>query len=161
MYLHHLIDQKMYLYFFTRFLFWWKKVSQQKFQRCFNVSVRLIWRLNVGQSQIKVETTSCMSTLKLATLNVVESTSSISTSVLANNLWLHQSNIVIFNVEFHNVDQHRNKVANMTICNKVKKKVKKVKKYFWLGLKKEIEIEYAKPQTYTTISKSCWLYSWF
>ena len=98
-----------------------------------------------------------MSTLKLATLNIVESTSSISTLILANNLWLHQNNIVIFNAKFHNVDQHRNKVANMTIC----KEVEKSKKIFLIGIKKEIEIEYAKPQAYTTISKSCWLYSWF
>ena len=129
MYLHHLIDQKMHLHFFTRFLFWWKKVSQATFQRCFNV-VGLIWRRNVGQSQIKVETTRCMSTLKLATLNIVESTLSISTLILANNLWLCQNNIVTFNVEFQ-YDIWKKKLKSNT---------------------------YAKPQAYTTISKSCWLY---
>ena len=48
------------------------------FKRCFNVVFRLIWRCNVSQRQINVETTLCTSTLKFATLNNVKSTLSIS-----------------------------------------------------------------------------------
>ena len=46
--------------------------SQQTFQRCFNV-VRLIWRRDVAQRQINLETTLCTSTLEFTTLNSVES----------------------------------------------------------------------------------------
>ena len=43
---------------------------------------RPIWRRDVGQRQINVETTLCKSMLKLTTLNNVESTLSISTLIL-------------------------------------------------------------------------------
>ena len=46
--------------------------TQQTFQRCLNVDVRLIWRRDVGQCQINVETTLCISMLKFTTLNNVE-----------------------------------------------------------------------------------------
>ena len=47
------------------------------FQCCLNVVVRVIWRCDVRQCQIKVETTLCMSTLKFTTFNSVELTLSI------------------------------------------------------------------------------------
>ena len=55
------------------------KVSQQTFQRRFNVVFRLIWRRGVAQSEINVETTLCTSTLKFTTLNNVEITLCVST----------------------------------------------------------------------------------
>ena len=53
-------------------------VSQQTFQRCFNVTPRLIRRRDVGQRQINVKVTLCTSTFEFSTLNNVESTLSIS-----------------------------------------------------------------------------------
>ena len=53
--------------------------TQQTFQRSFNVVFWLMWRRDVGQRQINVETTSCISTLKCATSNNVESSLCIST----------------------------------------------------------------------------------
>ena len=58
--------------------------SQQTFQRCFNVAVRLIWHSNVEQPQINVERM-CMlklTTLKLTSLNNVDSTLSVSKLIL-------------------------------------------------------------------------------
>ena len=57
--------------------FW--KITQQTFQRCFNVVLWLMRRRDVGQRQINVETTLCISTLEFTTLNNVESTLCIST----------------------------------------------------------------------------------
>ena len=51
------------------------------FQHCLNVAVRMIRRRDVGQRQINVETTLCISTLKFTTLNNVRSTLSISTLI--------------------------------------------------------------------------------
>ena len=42
--------------------------TQQTFQRPFKVAFRLIWRRDVAQRQINVETTLCTSTLKFTTL---------------------------------------------------------------------------------------------
>ena len=56
-------------------------VSQQTFQHCFNVVFRLIWRRDVAQRQINIETTLCTSTLEFTTLNNVKSTLSISTLI--------------------------------------------------------------------------------
>ena len=53
-------------------------LSQQTFQRCFNVVFWLMRLRDVGQRQIKVETTLCTSTLKCATSNNIESTLCIS-----------------------------------------------------------------------------------
>ena len=53
--------------------------TQQTFQRRFNVVFRLIWRSDVTQRQINVETTLCMSTLKYTTSNNVQTTLYIST----------------------------------------------------------------------------------
>ena len=47
--------------------------SQQTFQRCFNIVFWLIRRCDVGQGQINVETTLCISTLEFTTSNNVES----------------------------------------------------------------------------------------
>ena len=55
------------------------KTTQQTFQRCFNVVFWLIVRRDVGQRQINVETTLCISTLEFTTSNNVESTLRIST----------------------------------------------------------------------------------
>ena len=57
-------------------------ITQQTFQHCFNVVVKLIWLRDVGRRQTNVETMLCMSTLKFTTLNKVESTFSISTLIL-------------------------------------------------------------------------------
>ena len=54
---------------------------QQTFQRRFNVAFRLIWRRDVTQRQINVETTLCFSTLNWTTLDNVETTLSFSTSI--------------------------------------------------------------------------------
>ena len=56
--------------------------TQETFQRVLNVAVRVIWRCDVAQCQINVETTLCMSKLKSTTLNNVKSTLSISTLIL-------------------------------------------------------------------------------
>ena len=61
--------------------------AQQKLQHRFNVVFRSIWRRNVSQHQINVETTLYTSTMKFKTFNNVESTLSISTlnwAMLAN-----------------------------------------------------------------------------
>ena len=55
--------------------------SQQIFQRCFNVVFWLIQRHDVGQHQINVETTLCISTLEFTTSNNVESKLCISTLI--------------------------------------------------------------------------------
>ena len=51
---------------------------QQIFQRRFNVAFMLIWRCNVAQRQINVETL-CTSTLKFIMFNNIETTLCIST----------------------------------------------------------------------------------
>ena len=56
--------------------------SQQMFQHCLNVVVRVIWHCSVGQCQVKVETALCMSILKFTTPNNVESVLSISVLIL-------------------------------------------------------------------------------
>ena len=58
----------------------WPSVSaQQTFQRCFNVVFWPMWHRDVGQSQINVETTLCIPTLKFTTSYNVGSTLRIST----------------------------------------------------------------------------------
>ena len=49
-----------------------------------------------------------------------------------NNFRQLSNNVVILNVEFHNVDQRRNKVLYITIF----KKLKTAKKYFWASKKR-------------------------
>ena len=44
-----------------------ENLTQQTFQRRFNVVFGLEWRRDVAQRQINVETTLCMSTLKFTT----------------------------------------------------------------------------------------------
>ena len=90
--------------------------SQQTFQRRFNVAFGLIWRLDVAQRQINVETTLRTSTLKSTTFNNV-----VYFNVELNNVRQRRNNVVIFNVDFHNVGQRRNNVANMTISKKKNK----------------------------------------
>ena len=51
------------------------------FQRCFNVVFWLMRRRDVGQHQINVETTLCISTLEFSTSNNVESVLCISTLI--------------------------------------------------------------------------------
>ena len=69
-------------YFWCSIIHWIVQYPQQAFQRCFNVVIRLIWRCDVRQRQINVETKLYLSTLKLSTLSNVESTLSISTLIL-------------------------------------------------------------------------------
>ena len=80
--------------------------TQETFQRCFNVVVRMRWRRNDGQCQINVETTLCMSTLKFTTLNNVKSTLPISMLILTTSgnvktmlLFSTSSFITLINVE--------------------------------------------------------------
>ena len=88
-------------------------LSQQTFQRCFSVVLRLIWRRDVAQRQIKVETTLCTSTLEFTTLSNVESTFYFNVDL--NNVRQRRHNVDIFNVELHNVEPRWNNVVNMTI----------------------------------------------
>ena len=88
---------------------------QETYQRCLNVVARVIWRLDVGQCQINVETTLCMST------------SRFTTSIYNRQ---RRNNVVIFNVKFHNVDQRQNNAVNITIF----KNLKRAKKYFWASM---------------------------
>ena len=61
-------------------LFWILFVAmQQTFERRFNVAFRLMWRRDVAQPQINVETTLRLSTLKFTTLSNVELMLPIST----------------------------------------------------------------------------------
>ena len=106
--------------------------TQETFQRCSNVAVRVIWRRDVRQCHINVEATLCMSKLKFITLNNVKSTLSISTLILTT-LDNVETMPAIFNIEFHNIDQRRNKVVNMTIF----KKLNRAKKYFRASKKKD------------------------
>ena len=72
-----------------------------------------------------------MSTLKFTILSNIETTLPFSTLnwTALDNV---KDNTVIFTVYFHNVGQRRNKVANMTICKKRKKRLdSKTKQYFW------------------------------
>ena len=55
---------------------------QETFPCCLNVAVRVIWRREVGQYQINVETMLCLSTLKFKMMKNVKSTMSISTLIL-------------------------------------------------------------------------------
>ena len=64
------------------FISYWEKylkLTQQTFQPWFNVVFRLIWRRDVAQRQINVETTLWTSTMKLTTLNNSETTLYFST----------------------------------------------------------------------------------
>ena len=56
------------------------RLTQQTFQRRFNVAFRLIWRRDVATFN-NVETTLCISTLNWTTLGNVETTLSFSTSI--------------------------------------------------------------------------------
>ena len=49
-----------------------------------------------------------------------------------NNVSQYRNNFVIFKVKFHNVDERRNNVVNMTMFKKLKKR----KKYFWASKKR-------------------------
>ena len=73
--------------------------TQQTFQRRFNVVFRLIWRRNVPQRQINVETSFCTSKLEISTFtgttsDNVETTLSFSTSIcitlgnIETTLWI-------------------------------------------------------------------------
>ena len=97
-------------------------------------------RREVGQRQISVETTLCISTLKFTTSNNVESTLCISTLT-----WTTLDNVVIFNVEFYNVGKRRNNVVKMTSSKKNKKTPGKIQ----IG---KIQIEFLEFKILTTIS---------
>ena len=83
--------------------------TQQAFQCCLNISVRVIRRRKVGQCQINVE----IYNVGQRRINVVYF------NVDINNVRQRRNNAVILNVEFHNVDQHQNNILNMTIFKKL------------------------------------------
>ena len=95
------ISSTFYYYFLTK----------QTFQRYFNVAFWLMRRIDVGQRQIDIEATLCISTLEFTTSNNVESTLT----------WTTLDNVVIFNLEHYNVGKHRKKVVEMTVSKKNKK----------------------------------------
>ena len=66
---------------YFRFKFFLNIVTQLTFLRCFNVVFRLIWRRDVAQRQINVETMLCTSTSEFTTLNNFESMLFISTLI--------------------------------------------------------------------------------
>ena len=98
--------------------------NQETFQRGPKVVFGVIWRCDVGQSQINIETTLKFTNVQQHQINVVYFNTDF------NNVRQRQSNAVSFNVEFHNVDQHWNNVK-MTIF----KKLKRAKKNFELQKK--------------------------
>ena len=89
--------------------------TQQTFQCCFNVVFWLTPRRDVGQRQINVETTLCISTLKFATSNNV-----VYFNVDMNNVRQRGNNIFTFNVKFYNVGKRLNNVVKMTTSKKNK-----------------------------------------
>ena len=102
--------------------------TQETFHHCHNVAVWVIWRCDVGQCQINVETMLCMSTVTFAMLNNVKSTSTLSNSTLIlttldnlETLNSASSFTTIINVKT---------TVNMTIQN-----VEKHKKYCWASKK--------------------------
>ena len=110
--------------------------TQQTFQRCLNVAIRVIWRRDVGQCQINIETTLKISTLRFTTLKIynVKIYNVLCFNVDINNVRKRCNNVVIFNGEFHNVDQRWNNLVNMTIFEKPKR----AKKYFWASKKGDL-----------------------
>ena len=108
-----------------------REASQQTFQRRFNVAFRLIWRRDVAQRQINVETTLSTSTLKSTTFNNVE----------LNNVRQRRKNVVVFNVDFHNVGQCRNNVADMTISKKQTNKPRFKSKIIFLKFKEYVGLK--------------------
>ena len=83
-------------------------ITQQTFQRRFDVAFRLIWRRDVAQRQINVE----IYNVEQRWNNVVYFNFEL------NNVRPLWNNVVIFNVDFDNVGKRRNNVANRTIWKK-------------------------------------------
>ena len=99
-----------------------KKVSlipQQAFQRCFNVVFWLIWRHDVVQPQINVETTLCISTFDFTKSNQ----RCVFQRCDMSNIRHCRNNVVLFNFEFHNFSQRGNNVLKMTISERNRKKI--------------------------------------
>ena len=95
MYVFHLMNFTKLCTLLATFVY-----TQETFQRGLNVVARVIWRCDVGQCQINVETTLCMSALKFIALNNVKLTLSISASN-AETMLLFSTSIFItlINVE--------------------------------------------------------------
>ena len=92
---------------------WFYVLTQQTFERRFNVVFRLIWRRDVAIRQINVEYGNVeIYNLDQRRIKVAYS------KVDLKNVRQRRNNIVIFNVDFHNVGQRRNNVVNMTIWKK-------------------------------------------
>ena len=96
--------------------------TQQTFQHCLNIIVRVIWHHNVKQCQINVE----IYNFEQHQIDVVYFNINI------NNVRQHQNNVIILSVAFHSVNQCQNRVLNMTFF----KKLKRAKKYFWASEKR-------------------------
>ena len=94
------------------------EVTQQTFQRCFNVVFWLIRRRDLGQRQFNVETTLYISMLEFATWNNVESMLCISALIRTT---LDNVEITLsFSTSSYNVGKRRNNVVKMTISKKSK-----------------------------------------
>ena len=83
---------------------------------CFNVFFRLIWRCDVAQRQINVETTLYNQRWSLQCWKT-------SHQHCLFQSWFEQrlqrrNNVAIFNVDFHNAGQRRNNVVNVFIWKK-------------------------------------------
>ena len=90
-------------------------LTQQTFQRRFNVVFRLIWRSDVPQRQINVVY------VNVEIYNVEQRWGNVVFfNVELNNVRQRRNNDDVFNVDFHNLRQRRNNVANMTIWKKYK-----------------------------------------
>ena len=90
------------------------------------------WPRDVGQCQINVETKLCMSKLKFTTLKNVESTLSISTFILINNVSQCHNNVVVFNFGFSTLIN----VQTTLWTGSCFKELKKAKKIFELQKKR-------------------------
>ena len=106
--------------------------TQETFQRCVNVAVKVIWCRDVVLCQINVETTLCMPTLGFTTLNNVKSTLSISALILAtlDNIGIMLLFSTLSFTTLINVETDVNMNGNMWIWP-FSKTWKEGKKYFW------------------------------
>ena len=94
-----------------------QSLTQQKFQRRFNVAFRLIWRR--GTSHTSNQRWNNVMYVNVEIYNVQQRwNNGVYFNVELNNVRQRRNNGVIFNVDFHNFGQRWNNVVNMTIWKK-------------------------------------------